>query len=161
MSEKRIEKELAQLQAEGSSSYSAGPPGAHLYQWQGWIMGPEESPYSGGLFWITIQFPVDYPFQHPKVSFTTKIYHPNINGNGYIFLDILIDKWGPHLTVSNVLQSISSLLKEPQPDSPYIHKISGLLDIAHIYKTDRPRYEATAREWTHKYAMQDFGGDEA
>ncbi|CAJ0831640.1 7157_t:CDS:2 [Entrophospora sp. SA101] len=27
-------------------------------------------------------------------------------------------------------------------------------EIAHVYKTDRPRYEATAREWTRKYASK-------
>ena len=26
-------------------------------------------------------------------------------------------------------------------------------EIAHLYKTDRPRYEETAREWARKYAM--------
>ncbi|RXW13169.1 hypothetical protein EST38_g12685 [Candolleomyces aberdarensis] len=29
-----------------------------------------------------------------------------------------------------------------------------VLDIAHLYKTDRARYEAAAREWTRKYAMK-------
>jgi ubiquitin-protein ligase len=28
-----------------------------------------------------------------------------------------------------------------------------LLFLPDTYKTDRPRYEATAREWTRKYAM--------
>ncbi|KAB8201697.1 ubiquitin-conjugating enzyme E2-16 kDa [Aspergillus parasiticus] len=154
MALRRIEKELADLQEEDSSSYSVGPTGDNMYQWQGTITGPEESPYSGGVFYIAIAFPTNYPFGPPKVSFTTKIYHPNISGHGDIFLGILgRTEWSPKTTISKVLQSISSLLKEPQPDCPYIHKNPGLLDIAHIYKTDRPQYEATAQEWTHQYAM--------
>lgn len=46
-----------------------------------------------------------------------------------------------------VLLSICSLLTDPNPDDPLVP------EIAHIYKTDRRRYEETAREWTRKYAM--------
>ena len=54
-------------------------------------MGPEDSPYSGGVFFLNINFPTDYPFKPPKVNFITRIYHPNINSNGSICLDILKD----------------------------------------------------------------------
>ena len=37
---------------------------------------------------------------------------------------------------------------DPNPDDPLVP------EIAHIYKTDRARYEATAREWTRKYASK-------
>lgn len=46
-----------------------------------------------------------------------------------------------------VLLSICSMLTDPNPDDPLVP------EIAHVYKTDRPRYEATAREWTRKYAI--------
>lgn len=59
-----------------------------------------DSPYAGGVFFLSISFPTDYPFKPPKVSFTTKIYHPNINANGSICLDILRDQWSPALTIS-------------------------------------------------------------
>ena len=46
-----------------------------------------------------------------------------------------------------VLLSICSLLTDPNPDDPLVP------EIAHMYKTDRAKYEATARSWTQKYAM--------
>ncbi|KAF7318821.1 Fecal droplet protein [Mycena chlorophos] len=147
MALKRINKELIDLGRDPPSSCSAGPTGDNMFQWQATIMGPGESPYAGGVFFLSISFPTDYPFKPPKVSFTTKIYHPNINANGSICLDILRDQWSPALTISKVLLSICSMLTDPNPDDPLVP------DIAHLYKTDRTRYEATAREWTRKYAM--------
>ncbi|KAL8441135.1 hypothetical protein Emag_007427 [Eimeria magna] len=147
MALKRINKELNDLSKDPPTNCSAGPVGDDLFHWQATIMGPEDSPYSGGVFFLNIHFPSDYPFKPPKVNFTTKIYHPNINGQGAICLDILKDQWSPALTISKVLLSISSLLTDPNPDDPLVP------EIAHIYKTDRARYDQTAREWSQKYAQ--------
>ncbi|XP_043568295.1 ubiquitin-conjugating enzyme E2 D1b isoform X3 [Chiloscyllium plagiosum] len=100
MAKKRIEKELKDLQLDPPAQCSAGPAGDDMFAWQATIMGPYDSPYQGGVFFLAIQFPTDYPFKPPKVAFTTKIYHPNINSNGSICLDILRSQWSPALTIS-------------------------------------------------------------
>jgi len=147
MALKRITKELQDLSKDPPSNCSAGPVGEDLFTWQATIMGPADSPFQGGVFFLNIKFPTDYPFKPPKIQFTTKIYHPNINANGGICLDILKDQWSPALTISKVLLSICSLLTDPNPDDPLVP------EIAHIYKTNRPEYEKTAREWCRKYSM--------
>lgn len=129
------------------SGCSAGPVGDDMFHWQASIMGPPDSPYQGGVFFLTIHFPTDYPFKPPKVAFTTRIYHPNINSNGSICLDILRSQWSPALTISKVLLSICSMLTDPNPDDPLVP------EIAKMYKTDRVRYNQLAKEWTSKYAM--------
>ena len=146
MALKRLQKELIDIGRDPPANCSAGPVAEKdLYHWQATIMGPEGSPYAGGIFQMDIHFPVDYPFKPPKITFVNKIYHPNINSNGSICLDILKDQWSPALTITKVLLSISSLLTDPNPDDPFVP------EIAHLYKTDRSKYEATAREWTRKY----------
>merc|ERR1712070_578742 len=87
MASKRINKELQDLGKDPPANCSAGPVGDDLFHWQATIMGPPDSPYTGGVFFLNINFPPDYPFKPPKVSFTTKIYHPNVNSNGSICLD--------------------------------------------------------------------------
>ncbi|XP_019461676.1 PREDICTED: ubiquitin-conjugating enzyme E2-17 kDa-like isoform X1 [Lupinus angustifolius] len=147
MASKRILKELKDLQKDPPTSCSAGPVAEDMFHWQATIMGPADSPYAGGVFLVSIHFPPDYPFKPPKVAFRTKVFHPNINSNGSICLDILKEQWSPALTISKVLLSICSLLTDPNPDDPLVP------EIAHMYKTDRTKYEATARSWTQKYAM--------
>ncbi|KAG8191818.1 hypothetical protein JTE90_022810 [Oedothorax gibbosus] len=153
MALKRINKELQDLGRDPPAQCSAGPVGDDLFHWQATIMGPPDSPYQGGVFFLTIHFPTDYPFKPPKVAFTTRIYHPNINSNGSICLDILRSQWSPALTISKVLLSICSLLCDPNPDDPLVP------EIAKIYKTDREKYNELAREWTRKYAISEFKED--
>uniref|UniRef100_A0A8B9CB30 E2 ubiquitin-conjugating enzyme n=1 Tax=Anser brachyrhynchus TaxID=132585 RepID=A0A8B9CB30_9AVES len=92
--------ELNDLARDPPAQCSAGPVGDDMFHWQATIMGPNDSPYQGGVFFLTIHFPTDYPFKPPKVAFTTRIYHPNINSNGSICLDILRSQWSPALTIS-------------------------------------------------------------
>ncbi|KAL2299529.1 hypothetical protein Nmel_014192 [Mimus melanotis] len=129
--------ELNDLARDPPAQCSAGPVGDDMFHWQATIMGPNDSPYQGGVFFLTIHFPTDYPFKPPKVAFTTRIYHPNINSNGSICLDILRSQWSPALTISKVLLSICSLLCDPNPDDPLVP------EIARIYKTDREKAEST------------------
>ena len=100
MALKRIQKEPTDLQRDLPAQCSAGPVGDDLFHWQATILGPNDSPCQGGVFFLTIHFPTDYPFKPPEVAFTTRIYHPNINSNGSICLDILRSQWSPALTVS-------------------------------------------------------------
>jgi len=143
---KRIAKELQTMISQPPENVSAGPQGNDLHHWTATIVGPKGTPYEGGVFMLTVEFPIDYPFKAPKVSFVTRIYHPNINKNGAICLDILKDQWSPALTIGSVLLSICSLLNDPNPNDPLVP------EIAHQYKQNRNAFEASAREYTAKFA---------
>lgn len=56
------------------------------------IKGPSDSAYDGGIFNLELFLPDDYPMTAPKVRFTTKLYHPNVDKLGRICLDILKGK---------------------------------------------------------------------
>ena len=148
MALRRIQKELEDIQRDPPAGCSAGPIGDDLFAWEAVIFGPSDSPYTGGVYRLSIRFPTDYPFKQPHVQFLTRVYHPNINSAGGICLDILKNQWSPALTISKVLLSILSLLTDPNPDDPLVP------DIANLYKTNRAAYEMNAREHTIMYAME-------
>ncbi|ORY79264.1 ubiquitin carrier protein [Leucosporidium creatinivorum] len=148
MSAKRIAREILDVKKEAlPEGCTAGPKSdKSVYEWIAQIEGPPDSVYEGGVFDLSINLPVDYPFRPPKVQFLTKIYHANINTQGGICLDILKNQWSPALSIIKVLLSVSSLLADPNPHDPLMP------DIAQRFLKDRKGHDKAAREWTAKYA---------
>jgi ubiquitin-conjugating enzyme E2 D/E len=142
----RLKKELEEIIMNPPTNCSAGIVEDDMYNWQATITGPTGSPYDGGIFYLRIEFPLDYPFKPPKVLFITKIYHCNVNSNGNICLDILKDQWSPALTISKVLLSICSLLDDQNPNDPL------MIDIANLYINDKEQFLENARTHTLRYA---------
>ena len=64
---KRIENQYKNLMREPLEGVSAGPIDEEdMYKWQGYIWGPDDSPYEGGVFFFDMEIPSDYPFSPPK-----------------------------------------------------------------------------------------------
>ena len=142
----RIQKELIDITKNPPENCNAGPKDDNIFHWVASIIGADKSRYEGGIFLLDIYFPTDYPFKSPKVSFQTKIFHPNIDTHGNICLDILKDQWSPALTIQKVLLSISSLLTEPNPDDPLNIEAGDML------KKNKELFDRTAKEWTLSFA---------
>ncbi|EJD05955.1 UBC-like protein [Fomitiporia mediterranea MF3/22] len=108
--------------------------------WSGFIEGEDGTPYKGGKFNFEMEFPDDFPFKPPKFKFTTRIYHPGINEEGQVCLDVLRDAWKPAMTVR------SNKLNNPKPDDPFEP------DIALLLKENPTQFILTATDWTKKHA---------
>jgi ubiquitin-conjugating enzyme E2 D/E len=121
-------------------------PTQNMTHWIGWIDGPNDTPYAGGRFRFTIDFPSDFPFKPPEIRFITPVFHPNISAKGEICLDILHSQWSPALTIRGLLISLCSLLTDPNSE----HGLNK--DAIKLSKTNPKKYDEMAREWTSKYA---------
>ncbi|CAB4418516.1 unnamed protein product [Rhizophagus irregularis] len=116
-----IHVELYKLGRDPSSSFSADPIDDGLFHWQ----VPSGTLYSGGVFYLDIRLPSDYPFKPSK--YTGEVYNKNL------------------LSEYFCTTGICQLLRDPKPECDLMPKIS---------KINRNRYKATVREWTRKYVSE-------
>jgi ubiquitin-conjugating enzyme E2 A len=141
----RLMSDMKQMQADPPSGCSASPVSDdNLFVWNATIIGPDESPWEGGIYTLRLQFPDQYPDKPPRARFITEMFHPNIFPDGTLCLDIIQDKWKPIYTVSTILTSIQSLLCDPNNDSP------ANVDAAKMLKTAPKDYKKRVRRLAQK-----------
>jgi ubiquitin-protein ligase len=125
------------------------------------IEGPPETPYEGGVFWLTGEI---RPSDHsgvPLLRFHTKVYHPNIDSRGNLCADYWT-RWGSNnksgwtfgqsssvWSLGALLVAICGLLSSPDTDDPLVP------EIAQKYLEDYDDYCRSAKSYTEKYATGD------
>jgi ubiquitin-conjugating enzyme E2 N len=116
------------------------------------IIGPEGTPYENGYFDFRVFMTPQYPTKPPLVRLLTKIYHPNIDGQGKICLNILKDTtdrddgWSPIMCLKNLALSLLGLLESPNVDDPLDANVTD------HFKRNSEEATTQARNWTVKYA---------
>lgn len=145
---KRLMKELKDIDKDPPSNCSARLLGTDILHWKGYIYGPEGSPFAGGIYELDIKFSDEYPFSPPHIEFITPVFHPNINSDGEICVNLLKEQWSPALTISQVLVAICSLLTDPNPDDPLVPHI------AKLYRTDKDAYNEQVKNHVREYATK-------
>ena len=149
---KRIIMELNDLQKNPvvSIPLSVGLPNPNnIYEWRCIMPGPVDTPYSGGLFYLNIIFPKNYPNSKPEIRFITPIYHVNVRPYaGHICISTL-NCWTPQYTIRKVLIDIWALLYTCNNCCNY--------RCFEEYQNNRMLYEAKCKYYTNKYARMDAG----
>ncbi|KAI0554484.1 ubiquitin-conjugating enzyme [Xylaria curta] len=79
---------------------------------------PDEGVYTGGKFTFTFNMSSSYPHEPPKVRCQQKIYHPNIDLEGKVCLNILREDWKPVLNLNAVIVGMQFLFLEPNASDP-------------------------------------------
>ncbi|KFY06997.1 hypothetical protein V492_07543 [Pseudogymnoascus sp. VKM F-4246] len=79
---------------------------------------PDEGMYKGGRFHFSFAINQNFPHDPPKVKCTQKIYHPNIDLEGNVCLNILREDWKPVLNLNAVIVGLQFLFLEPNASDP-------------------------------------------
>lgn len=165
---KRLCEELAELRSALGLVISVGPKdGTDFHDWEGLMYGPENTPYSCGVFRFRIAIPESYPFEPPNVYFLTQIFHPNIAFNTWNntshtnlfcgsdegFVSIAItepDKWTPSNTITDVMACVVSLLFTPDDESPLN------LEAMKLYASDKNAFSKKAKKLTAMFSRAEI-----
>lgn len=88
---------------------------------------PEEGFYRGGTFKFSFAVPTVYPHEAPKVKCKTKVYHPNIDLDGNVCLNILREDWKPVLSINSIIYGLQYLFLDPNHDDPLNKEAADVL----------------------------------
>ncbi|XVE87259.1 hypothetical protein DITRI_Ditri18aG0102300 [Diplodiscus trichospermus] len=88
---------------------------------------PDEGYYFGGTFLFSFQVSPIYPHEAPKVKCKTKVYHPNIDLEGNVCLNILREDWKPVLNINTIIYGLYHLFTEPNYEDPLNHDAAAVL----------------------------------
>ncbi|KAL0228561.1 hypothetical protein RCL1_004704 [Eukaryota sp. TZLM3-RCL] len=81
-------------------------------------VNPKNGYWAGGSFPFSFKILPDYPIKAPEVLCLRKIFHPNIDLNGKVCLNILREDYRPVLTISSIIHGLRILFTEPNPTDP-------------------------------------------
>jgi len=112
----RVQKDLSEL-ALGSTMKTDFPDPDNILAFTLTII-PDEGIYKGGIFHFTFNMSQNYPHEPPKVKCTQKIYHPNIDPEGNVCLNILREEWKPVLNLNAAIVGLQFLFLEPNASDP-------------------------------------------
>ncbi|KAK6514270.1 uncharacterized protein DFL_009479 [Arthrobotrys flagrans] len=100
---------------------------------------PDEGMYKGGAFNFDFTINQNFPHEPPKVLCKQKIYHPNIDLEGKVCLNILREDWKPVLNLNAVIVGLQYLFLEPNASDP-LNK-----EAAEDLKTNRDNFKRNVR----------------
>ena len=117
----RLQKDMAGLDLPPGTSiqYNKKKSGElDLQNFHIFIQPPDESYWHGGTYDFEFTVPEAYPYEPPKVFCHVKIYHPNIDLEGKVCLNILRKDWKPVLNINHVIFGLETLFLAPNPEDP-------------------------------------------
>lgn len=79
---------------------------------------PQNGIYKDGKFTFDVKVPKTYPHDPPKVQCETQVWHPNIDMEGHVCLNILREDWKPVLNMQSVVFGLQYIMLEPNADDP-------------------------------------------
>lgn len=136
----------------------AEPDEDDIFKWNITIVGPKDTPYAGGVYYVGLTMTKQYPRVPPDVKFQTRIYHPSVRKEGTdvgkLCKDIIKSTWTNNSSVVDVVTLLYSMLQNPPTDNPVESAIAKEL------ASDPEEFKKKARQWAKHFADAGDSDDE-
>ncbi|XP_011031473.1 PREDICTED: probable NEDD8-conjugating enzyme Ubc12-like [Populus euphratica] len=136
--ELRLQKDITELNLPKSCCISFPDGKDSLMNFEVTIK-PDEGYYKGGKFVFSFQVSPHYPHDAPKVKCKTKVYHPNIDLEGNVCLNILREDWTPILNINIIIYGLFNLLTQPNHEDPLNS------DAANVLRDDPDEFKSNVK----------------
>ena len=113
MIDRRILREYQYFQIDSPKGYKVRFVES-LFHWEAIMIGPQTSPYAGGVFLLNIHFSDQHPFQAPNITFQTKVI---LTAFPLLNFDYLLQ------LSCNLVILFESLNRENLDSNPYSHML--------------------------------------
>lgn len=80
-------------------------------------ISPLDCEWQGATYRFRFKIPAKYPFDGPKVQCLDKIYHPNIDLEGKVCVNVL-RPWKPTYSIQIIIFGLLFLFSHPNPNDP-------------------------------------------
>ena len=124
-------------------------------RWLVRMVGPADTPYEQGVYGVLLEFPQDYPWSQPSVTFRTPIWHPNVcPQSGAVDARALIPCWRLNITPLHMLQRLVELMQWPyieeEPDKHLKWYGQDQDSVVYQYCHKPALFQKVARRWNSK-----------
>lgn len=99
-----------------------------------------------------IRIKSSYPHDPPKVTCTSPIFHPNIDAEGHVCLNIVREDWRPIFSVSVVILGLYDLLLNPHAEEGLNEVASNLMlsDLNEFIRMVARAHDSHSLRQTHR-----------
>ncbi|CAG8474348.1 9415_t:CDS:10 [Diversispora eburnea] len=145
---RRIETDVMKLLM---SDYEVSLVNDNMQEFYVRFHGPEDTPFTGGVWKVHVELPDQYPYKSPSIGFMNKIFHPNIDElSGSVCLDVINQTWSPMFDMINIFEVfLPQLLRYPNPTDPLNGEAAALL------MREPHTYEGRVKEYVSRFATKE------
>lgn len=137
--ELRLKKEIAELDLPSHAQVHF-PDDTNIMKFEVLVdLTKEQCLWKGAKYKFTVTVPPNYPHDPPKCHCETLIYHPNIDMQGNVCLNILRADWKPVLGINAVILGLIFLFIEPNPNDPLNKEAAELMRTNEAMFADKVR----------------------